>query len=73
MIYEFGFQFVINTGFAPLSMRATKQMLLYSAGLSPEQLVQRDAALLGWLCTTADAHEGLSAFLARRPAVYQGR
>ena len=60
-------------GFAPLSMRATKQMLLYSAGLSPEQLVQRDAALLGWLCTTADAHEGLSAFLARRPAVYQGR
>lgn len=59
-------------GFAPLSMKATKQMLLTSGGLSPDQIVQRDAALLAYLVTTADAKEGLTAFLEKRPANYQG-
>lgn len=59
-------------GFAPISMRATKQMIGGSAGLSPEQILQRDAALLAYLVTTADANEGLTAFLEKRPASYQG-
>ena len=59
-------------GFAPLSMKATKQMLLTSGGLSPDQILQRDAALLAYLVTTADAKEGLTAFLEKRPANYQG-
>lgn len=60
-------------GFAPLSMKATKQMIGGSAGLGPDQILQRDAALLAYLCTTEDAREGLTAFLAKRPAVYKGQ
>ena len=59
-------------GFAPLSMKATKAMLLGSAGLSPDQVLQRDAALLAYLCTTSDAREGLTAFLEKRSASYKG-
>lgn len=59
-------------GFAPISMRATKQMLLTSAGLSPDQILQRDAALLAYLVSTADAKEGLTAFLEKRTASYKG-
>lgn len=59
-------------GFAPLSMRATKQMLLTSNGLGQEQILQRDAAMLAYLVTTADAKEGLTAFLEKRTATYKG-
>ena len=59
-------------GFAPISMRTTKQMLLTSNGLGPDQIRQRDAALLAYLVTTADAKEGLTAFLEKRPAFYKG-
>lgn len=59
-------------GFAPASMRATKQMSLHSAGLRPDQILQRDAALLAYLVSTADAKEGLTAFLEKRPAQYKG-
>lgn len=59
-------------GFAPISMQAVKQMLLTSNGLSPAQILQRDAALLAYLVTTADAKEGLTAFLDKRSAFYKG-
>ena len=59
-------------GFAPLSMRANKQMSIESAGLSPAQILQRDSALLAYLVTTADAKEGLTAFLEKRAAQYKG-
>ncbi len=58
--------------FAPISMRATKRMLLTSAGLNPDQILQRDAAMLAYLVSTADAKEGLTAFLEKRPASYKG-
>ena len=47
-------------------------MLLTSNGLGPDQIRQRDAALLAYLVTTADAKEGLTAFLEKRPASYKG-
>lgn len=59
-------------GFAPLTMAATKQMSITSAGLAPEQILQRDAALLAYMMTTSDAKEGLSAFLEKRAANYKG-
>lgn len=59
-------------GFAPVSLRASKQMLISSAGQAPEQILQRDAALLAYLVTTADAKEGLTAFLEKRSARYPG-
>ncbi|MFB9618242.1 enoyl-CoA hydratase-related protein [Brooklawnia cerclae] len=59
-------------GFAPLTMRATKEMIGMSAGLSPQQVLQRDAAMLAFLLTTTDAREGLTAFLEKRPARYTG-
>lgn len=60
-------------GFAPVSLQASKQMLVTSVGLSPEQVLQRDAAMLAYLVTTADAKEGLTAFLEKRAARYTGR
>lgn len=60
-------------GFAPISMRTTKQMMVTSAGLAPDQLLQRDSALLAYLVTTADAKEGLTAFLEKRAARYTGQ
>ncbi|MGI5951161.1 MAG: enoyl-CoA hydratase/isomerase family protein [Brooklawnia sp.] len=59
-------------GFAPASIQASKQMLITSFGLSPDQILQRDAALLAYLVTTTDAKEGLTAFLEKRSPKYTG-
>lgn len=60
-------------GFAPLTMKATKQMIADAHDLSMEQILQRDSALLAYLYTTEDAIEGLKSFLEKRPAQYKGQ
>lgn len=59
-------------GRSPVVLRATKQMIADAHGATPRQVAHRDELALAYLMTTADAKEGLSAFLEKRPAVYRG-
>lgn len=44
-------------GFAPISMRTTNRCCSLRTALGPDQIRQRDAALLAYLVTTADAQQ----------------
>ncbi len=59
-------------GYSPLVLRATKQMIADAHGATAREVAHRDELALAYLMTTADAKEGLTAFLEKRPAVYRG-
>lgn len=59
-------------GFSPIVMRTTKSMILNDHDATPAQTLARDCATLGYLLSTHDAREGLSAFLEKRPAQFTG-
>ncbi len=58
---------------APLTMKFDKRLVYDAAGKQPTDIAQRDAMTLGFLFTTHDAIEGLTAFLEKRPPRYEGR
>lgn len=60
-------------GMAPLATRAVKQLMRRSQQATLDQTLDELAAAVNVVNVSADVHEGVAAFLARRPAVFQGR
>lgn len=56
----------------PLAVRTTKQILVESSGWPPDEVWQRQRELLLTVVSSADAREGASAFLEKRPPVWRG-
>lgn len=61
---------VINL--APLALASVMQVIEAGYDLPLEDALQLEAAHFGLLCATADKQEGVSAFLAKRPAKFKG-
>jgi enoyl-CoA hydratase len=59
-------------GMAPLAIAGVLEAVAHSNGTLAEGLAA-EAAIFGRLCGTADKHEGLTAFLAKRPPVWTGK
>ena len=57
---------------APLAVAGSKRLLDEGAKELLEQALDRELDLCGRLFETEDAHEGLAAFLEKRPPVYKG-
>lgn len=58
---------------APVTMKLDKRLVYDSANKQPTDIAQRDALALGFVYTTHDAIEGLTAFLEKRQPRYEGR
>ena len=58
---------------APVTMKIDKRLIYDSANKQPTDIAQRDALALGFVHTTYDAKEGLTAFLEKRAPKYEGR
>lgn len=58
---------------APVTMKLDKRLIYDAAGKQPTDIAQRDALALGFVYTTHDAIEGLTAFLEKRSPNYEGR
>jgi enoyl-CoA hydratase len=57
---------------APLSLAATKQIIVESADWPSDEAFDRQAAVMGPVFTSADAIEGAAAFAEKRPPVWRG-
>ena len=58
---------------APITMKIDKRLVYDAANKQPTDIAQRDALALGFVYTTHDAKEGLTAFLEKRAPKYEGR
>jgi len=58
---------------APLATRAVKQLMRRSQQATLDQTLDELAAAVNVVNVSTDVHEGVAAFLARRPAVFEGR
>jgi len=58
---------------APLAIAGVLEAVERGEGSSLPEGLEAEAEIFGRLCATADKHEGLTAFLAKRPAVWSGR
>jgi len=58
---------------APLAIAGVLEAVERGEGESLPEALHTEAEIFGRLCATADKHEGLNAFLAKRPAIWQGR
>lgn len=58
---------------APLSVRATKELVDSAEDLTTIEAVRRAAALATLLNNTEDVREGTAAFQEKRPPTYRGR
>lgn len=58
---------------APVTMKLDKRLVYDAANKQPTDIAQRDALALGFVYTTHDAIEGLTAFLEKRAPIYEGR
>ena len=58
---------------APITMKIDKRLVYDAANRQPTDIAQRAALALGFVYTTHDAIEGLTAFLEKRPPKYEGR
>jgi enoyl-CoA hydratase len=57
---------------APLAITAVMQSVARGEGLPIEDGLAIESNMFGNLCATADKHEGLNAFLQKRPAKWTG-
>lgn len=57
---------------APITMKIDKRLIYDAVGKQPTDIAQRDALALGFVYTTKDAIEGLTAFLEKRAPQYIG-
>ena len=57
---------------APITMKIDKMLVYDAATVQPTAIAQRDALALGFVFTTKDAIEGLTAFLEKRKPQYKG-
>lgn len=60
------------TACAPITMKIDKRLIYDAVGKQPTDIAQRDALALGFVYTTKDAMEGLTAFLEKRAPEYTG-
>lgn len=58
---------------APLAIAGVFEAVERGEGKSLPEALHNEAEVFGRLCASADKHEGLTAFLAKRAAVWQGR
>lgn len=58
---------------APLSLMASKQVVVESAGWAPEDAFSRQESIVDPVRQSADAKEGALAFVEKRAPVWQGR
>jgi enoyl-CoA hydratase len=58
---------------APLAIAGVLEAVERGEGKALPEALGTEAEIFGRLCATADKHEGLSAFLGKRPAIWQGR
>ncbi|WHY96225.1 enoyl-CoA hydratase [Peribacillus simplex] len=58
---------------SPLALKSAIELLNYSKHDSYHKGVEREAALFGQAFDTADAQEGISAFIEKREAVFKGK
>jgi enoyl-CoA hydratase len=58
---------------APLAIAGVLEAVHRGTGQPLSDALQAEADIFGRLCGTADKQEGLTAFLAKRPALWQGR
>ena len=58
---------------SPITMKIDKRLVYDAANKQPTDIAQRDALALGFVYTTHDAKEGLTAFLEKRAPKYEGR
>jgi enoyl-CoA hydratase len=58
---------------APLALEGVLEAVERGADQTLDDGLQAEAHIFGRLCGTADKHEGLTAFLAKRPAAWQRR
>ena len=57
----------------PLAVAGVLEAVDRGDGLAMEDALKVEAEIFGRLCGTEDKHEGLTAFLEKRPAVWRGR
>ncbi|MEZ4608083.1 MAG: enoyl-CoA hydratase-related protein [Deinococcales bacterium] len=58
---------------APIALGLAKEAVVRGLDMSLSQGLEVEADLFGMVATTADAKEGMMAFLAKRPANFQGQ
>lgn len=58
---------------APLAIAGVLEAVRRGEGQSLTEALHVEAEIFGRLCATADKHEGVTAFLAKRPALWQRR
>ena len=58
---------------APLAIAGVLEAVARGQDQPLPEALTVEAHIFGRLCATADKHEGLAAFLAKRPAIWQGR
>ncbi len=58
---------------APLAVRATKRVVVESAGWSPDEAWERQRSIVDHIFVSEDAKEGARAFAEKRPPNWQGR
>jgi enoyl-CoA hydratase len=58
---------------APMTMKLDKRLVYDAANKQPTDIAQRDSLALGFIYTTQDAVEGLTAFMEKRQPNYKGR
>lgn len=58
---------------APLALGAAKRLLRVSATVSLEEQLEREADSIVELAQSADGHEGIEAFVAKRAPMFEGR
>ncbi len=58
---------------SPMTLKLLKRLLRDGADMTPSAALKHEQAMIGLVLDSRDAHEGCAAFLAKRPAAFEGR